>query len=402
MRDSWIQRKFALAYLRAPKSHSIINLISIVSVIAVAIPTAAMVVLLSVYNGLDDLLKSMYQGFDPQIRITSAEGKYFDPQDVMTKLSTLEGVEAVSHYIEDNILASYRDRQYIATVRGVDTLYPAIVPIEDMVISGTYKTKIGTMEAAVVGAGVAYQLGVNAVLRNSIKLIAPSSESETFIPGSQFRSRNVMPESVFAIDAQTDGKYIITSIELARELFGKDGEVSATGLLLAQGTDESDFQEQLIATLGKEYIVKNRYEQKETLYTIMRYEKLAIYMIVMLVLLIASFSLVGSLIMLIEDKRGDIKMLYSVGANRSFVCGVFTLEGFYIVATGIVVGMVIGVSLVVAQNAFGIVGIGGETMVIDHYPVRLSLTDLVVTGLSVAGVGYLISLLTSRAMVKRV
>lgn len=391
-----------MRYLRSPKSHSIINIISIVSVVAVAVPTAAMVILLSVYNGLDDLLKSLYVNFDPQIRITSAEGRYFGADSLYGVLNNMPQIESYSGFLEDNALADYNDRQYIATVRGVDSSYTEVVPIESMVIRGEYKTLVGDSDAAVVGAGLAYQLGINSAMRRSLYLIAPSSSATTFIPTSFYRSLRVMPEAIFAIDAETDGKYVITSLDFAQRLFSRVGKVTAVGLKLSDGTDEALLQSELIERLGGSYIVENRYQQKQTLYTIMRYEKLAIYFIIMLVLLVASFSMIGSLIMLIEDKRDHIAMLSSVGATGRFIRDIFVTEGLLITALGIVIGLVVGLGVTLLQQYVGLVDISSATMLIDSYPVRIDIWDLLLVVVSVAVVGYTISAATVAVMVKKV
>lgn len=402
MRRGRLESIFAQRYLRAPKSHSIINLISIVSVVATSVPTAAMVILLSVYNGLDDLLKSLYQNFDPEIKITALQGRYFSADSLAGELASVEEIETISYFIEEGALADYEGRQYIAAVRGVDSLYTDVVPIKEMVTRGEYKTMIGDMDAAVVGVGLSYQLGITPALRRPIRLIAPSNESTTFIPSSFYRSLEIMPESIFTIESESDGKYIITSLDFAQRLFSREGEISAVAIKLKDGADLSRVQDGLISRIGDRFLIENRYQQKATLYTVMKYEKLAIYFIIMLVLLIASFSLVGSLIMLIEDKRDHIKMLASIGASESFVKGIFVREGSYIVAVGMILGLAIGVGLTLAQSQFGIIGIEGTTMLVDSYPVRIDLLDMVAVVVSVSAVGYIISLLTVRAMVKKV
>ncbi len=397
-----LTRFIARRYLFSRKSHSVINVISVVSAFTVAVPTAAMIILLSVYNGLDGLLKSLYKNFDSQIKVSLNEGKFFSLDSIdVQQLRRLDGVEFVSGILEENALMSYRGRQHIGTVRGVDSAYVRMIPLDSMMAGGRSRLTLGDLNFAVVGMGVAYNLGVNVNLLDPIEMFTPKSKGNNiFIPTSFYQEKKIMPGGIFALDAETDAQYVLVPLRFAQELFGQAGKVSALGISVKEGADEKEVQEAIGQFVGKQYKVQNRYQQKESLYRIMKYEKAGIFFIILLVLVIASFTLVGALIMLVADKQKETFTLSVMGAEQSFIRKVFVTQGLYISAAGTAAGTVIGLGLSLLQQYAGLVKINSNTLLIDTYPVIVKPFDVVLVILSVMAVNYLISYLTVKAAAK--
>lgn len=398
-----LQALFARRYLFSRKSHSVINIISAVSSFAVGVPVAAMVILLSVFNGFEGLVKSMFRDFDPDIAVVAAEGKVFDADGVgRGRLLAVPGVGEVSMVLEDNALLEYRGRQFIATVRGVDSLYGSVVPIEDMVVEGEYEPWFGDMMQVLVGQGVAYNLGVRTALYDPIKVYVPRRGSfSTLLPIDFYREKEVFPSGIFALDAETDTKYVITPIEFTRALFDYPGKVSALAVKIRPGADADKVAAALRAELGGDFKVLTRYQQKASLYQIMTYEKWGIFVIILMVLVIASFSIIGSLVMLIIDKRGDMRTLVSMGGSVGFLRGIFVREGMMVSLMGAGGGMVFGLLLCWLQTAFGLVKIPADTFLIDAYPVVVKVSDMVAVAVCFTVVCYIITKFTVVRMIPR-
>ena len=405
MKPSKLVRFIARRYLFSRKSHAVVNIISCVSALAVAVPTAAMVVLFSVYNGLDDLLRSLYRNFDLPIKISAVEGKSF-PADslLLARLSSVEGVQYVTQVAEENALAEYRGRQHIGMVRGVDSFYRHVVPIESMMSMGEYALRLGDLEQAVVGMGVAYSLGINVQMFDKLTFYAPRAEGPSpalaWLGGAAYNRQSLFPVGVFSLDADTDGVYTLVPLEFARRLFDMEGRVTSLGVSVQSGYDADRVQKRIAEELGSDYRIQNRYQQKESLYRIMKYEKAGIFLICVLVLLVASLTLVSTLMMLIIDKQQGIFTLRSMGASDGFVRKVFVEQGVYIALIGTVAGMVLGIGLSLAQQYFGLIPIEGPNMLIDAYPVRVKWSDLAVIAVSVPAIDYAIARLTVRSIMK--
>lgn len=385
------------------KSHSVINIISRVSSFAIGVPVAAMVILLSVFNGFEDLVKQMYTDFDPDIAVVAAEGKVFQRNALdKQKIYQVEGVELVSEILEDNALLEYKGRQYIGMVRGVDSLYHKVVPIEKMVVAGEYDLKLGDYDQSLVGQGLAYNLGVRAGLIDPIKVLVPRRGSfSTLLPIDSYREGIVWPEGIFALDAETDSKYMLAPIGFTQELLNYPDELTAYMVKLEKGANHKKIRTELSQTLGDEYKVLTRYQQKMSLYKMMTYEKWGIFAIILMVMIIASFSIVGSLVMLIIDKKEDIKTIITVGGSVKFVRSIFVKEGMLISIIGAMAGLVLGLLFCWVQMTFGLIKIPADTFLIDSYPVVVKVMDLVVVVVAFLIVSYLITKFTVRKMVPK-
>jgi len=391
----------AARYLFSRKSHSIVNIISVLSALAVAVPTAAMIVLLSVYNGMDDVLRSMYGHFDPQIKISASQGRYFDATEgLIDTLRSTDGVEVVSQIADENVFVTYGDRSAIVTMRGVDSLYDRLVPIGSMMAAGEYSPSLGDLDRAVVGAGIAYNLGVNIAVRRKIEVFTYDGSAASLLPMSFYRSEALQPVGVYQLDAETDGRYMLVPLRFARGLLARDGKVTALGLRLADDADEQAVQKSLRAMLGDRFKIQNRFEQKETVYRIMAYEKIGIFFIILMVIAVSSLTLVASVVMLVADKEPQLFTLGSMGATVCYMRDIFFVQGVFISSAGVAAGLLLGLALAFVQQRFGLIAIGGGSLIIDTYPVRVAAGDVVLTLLSVSGLDIAISYLTSRSVIR--
>lgn len=392
----------SLRYLFSRKSHSIINIISVLSALAVTVPCAAMIVLLSVYNGLDDVLRSMYGHFDPQLKISSLTGRYFSVSEgLQDSLRSVEGVEVVSPMIDENVFAAYNDRNAIVTMRGVDSSYARLVPIEQMMIAGRYSPALGDTDRAVAGAGIAYKLGINIAVRRKIELYTYNTPSRTsFMPSSFYRKKGLQPVGIYQLDADTDSRYMLVPLRFAGDLLGKEGKATSIGLKLAPEADEKAVQERVARLMGTHFKVQNRFEQKETIFRIMGYEKIGIFFIIFMVAAISSLTLVASVVMLVADKEGQLNTLKSMGATDGYIRRIFFTQGLMISALGLTAGVVLGLGLAFVQQRWGLIGIGGGSLIIDTYPVRIAISDVVLTILSMALLNVTITYFTSKGVVR--
>ncbi len=388
--------KFARRYLFSRKSHSVINIISLVSALTVAVPVMALVVLLSVFNGLEALLQSLYRNFDPDITVSLAEGKRFDVDSLSYgRLMAVEGVGQVSYVLDENALLQYRSRQSVATMRGVDSNYTAVMPVDRAVVRGEYKLLHGERPQMVMGQGVAYALGVNLQLASPVEVYIPTvGRTSIFLPVGNYSREVAFPSGIFALDAETDSKYVIVSLDFAQEATGGKGKATSVGIKVDKGHSLNTVREKVQKEAGAAFTAKTRTEQRATVYRIMKYEKWGIYLIIVLVMVIASFSLVGSLVMMMIEKRKDTETLATMGAERRFLRRIFVAEGMLISGVGLALGLVLGVVLALLQQKYGFVQLGGTSFLIDAYPVELRPGDIAMVAVTVAAINYAISYFT--------
>ncbi len=369
---------FSRRYLFSKKSHSVINIISGVSVFAVAMPVAAMIILLSVFNGFEELVKQMASTFDADLTVTPREGERFPAERIDTAaLACIDGLGGWSYTVEQNVLLEYRGHQAAATLRGADDRYPEVMPILGAISAGDYQVRLGDYDRAVLGQALAYSLGVRSLVGEPLKIYALRRNGfSTLIPLEGYSRREVDMAGVFQLDSEAEQQYLITSLRLARELFdlGED----ATALLLR--VDDPDrietVKREVEQAVGREFEVRTRYELRRTFYDIMIYEKWGIFFISLLVLVIASFSMVGALSMLIIEKRKDVRTLRALGADTRLIRRIFIGEGVLIGSIGAAIGTVTGVTVTLVQQLFGIVEIPVESLVTRSYPVLFQVNDL--------------------------
>ncbi|MBP3612662.1 MAG: ABC transporter permease [Rikenellaceae bacterium] len=397
-----LSQLFARRYLFSAKSHSVINVISAVSVVAVGVPVAAMIILMSVFNGFAGLVDGMQSAFDADLEVRPREGKTFMTDALPTdSIRSIEGVRGVSFALEQSALAEYGGRQVVITVRGVDDNYTDVLPMTDYVQTGEFELRLGEIEQACVGSSVAYRLGVRTFLDTPLNLYSPRrGEISTLLPIDAYTHRRTWPSGVFMISGDVDDGYILTTIELAQSLFDYDGRASQ---LLVDVRDEASLErtrDAVQGAVGDDFKVVTRLEQQAALYRIMKYEKWGIFFISLLVLIIASFSIVGSLAMLIIDKRDNITTLRAIGARTEFVRSIFTGQGALIGLLGAAIGLVLGVGICWAQQHFGLIEMPGTTFVVRYYPVEMKLTDILLIIAAMVIVTMAITQLTVRTMIR--
>lgn len=395
---------FAKRYLFSRKSHTVINLISGISSFTVAIPVMAMVVLLSVFNGFESLIQSMYRHFDPPIEITAVQGKVFDKSTIdIDAIRALPEVSEVSGVLEEQALFRHRERQTIGTMRGVDSLFPQVVPIEEMVVRGEYAMKFGDIDQALVGQGIAYTLNLNPMLTEPLWVYMPRRGRQVMhLPLESYRRREVFPSGAFGLDGETDSEYVLVPLDFAQKILEYDpNRISALAIGLKKGSDPDRARAEIEKITGNDFYVKTRYQQKAELYRLMQYEKWGIYFIILLVLLIASFSVIGSLIMIVVDKKKDTETLITLGADAGLIRRIFIREGILISGIGTAIGLVAGVAICLLQQYFGWVKLAGNSFLVDAYPVEMQGMDLLKIIVSVCLINYLIARLTVGRLIRK-
>ncbi|MBR2065079.1 MAG: ABC transporter permease [Bacteroidales bacterium] len=388
----------AKRYLFAKKSHNVINIISAISAIGMAIGTAALIIILSVYNGFDSLVRSMMSSVEPDLLITPSAGKVFVPEgETYDWIYDQPTVRNMCGVLQEQVFISYDGQQGIAKAKGVDWIYEEESPLKDYMYDGEFKLHRGDVPLASVGTGLAHSMGINPRFLSPVEIYYPSRTRRISLtnPLSSIESIKVWPSGIFSINNEVDADLMIVPIEKMRELLEYDDEVSAVEIRLTEdaGNDElKRLQKEIGERLGPDFKVKDRFQQNESLYKMMKYEKAAIFMILIFVIIIIAFNIFGSLSMLIIEKRGDIGTLRSLGAQDSLIRRIFVLEGWMISLTGLVAGLVLGIGFALLQQQFGFIKMPGHFFV-QAYPVILSWTDIILTVVGVAGIGYLIALL---------
>ena len=393
---------FARRYLFSSQSRSVVNLISGLSVAAVAMPVAAMIILLSVFNGFESLVKSMYSAFDADLTVSPRQGQTFAQRDLDTAaLARIPGVGALSFTLEQSALLEHGGRQATATIRGVDDAYGAVFQLGDAVSAGEWRVRLGDLERLVVGQSMAWMLGIRSLADADVTLYAVRRGSfSSLLPLENYTRRTEPVGGVYTLDLETERTYVLASLRLAQELFGYAGRASALVVRLAPGADAAAVRKAVAEAAGDGFRVRTRDELRASFYRIMTYEKWGIFFIALLVLVIASFSVVGALAMLIVEKRDDISTLRALGADTGLVRAVFRTEGFLICGLGAVAGMVLGVAATLAQQYVGLIEIPAETFLTKSYPVEFRPTDLAVVAASFAAVAAVLSNITVRSMIK--
>mgnify|MGYP003291530594 CR=1 FL=1 len=388
----------AKRYLFAKKSHNVINIISAISAIGMAIGTAALIIILSVYNGFDSLVRSMMSSVEPDLMITPSSGKVFVPEgEVYDWIYDQPTVKNMCGVLQEQVFISYDGQQGIAKAKGVDSIYEEETPLRDHMYDGEFSLHRGDIPLASVGTGLAHNMGINPRFLSPIEIYFPSRTRRISMtnPLSSIEAIKVWPSSIFSISNDIDAELMILPISQMRELLEYDDEVSAVEIRLTEEADGEELkrlQKEIGERLGPDFKVKDRFQQNESLYKMMKYEKAAIFMILIFVIIIIAFNIFGSLSMLIIEKRGDIETLRSLGAQDSLIRRIFVLEGWMISLTGLAAGLVLGTGFALLQQQFGFIKMPGH-FIVQAYPVILSWTDIILTIVGVATIGYLIALL---------
>ena len=387
----------ARRYLFSKKSTHAINVISGVSVVGVAVATMALVVTLSVFNGFHDLVASLFTAFDPQLKVTPAVGKTAPADDpVLTRIRHLPEVEVATETVEDMALAIYGDRQAMVTIKGVDDNFDSLTHIREILVGeGEYELHAAGLNYGIPGIRLAEALGTGYRYDRPLKIYAPKREGQLNManPTDGFVEDELYsPGVLFSVkQAKYDKSYIVTSIGFARTLFGQQGMVSALELRLKPGTDFDAAKEKIRQMAGGKYTVKDRFEQQEDTFRIMKIEKLIAYIFLTFILAVACFNIIGSLSMLIIDKKADVATLRNLGASDKQIVRIFLFEGRMISAIGAVLGIAVGLLLCWLQQTYGLVGLGRSSgsFIIDAYPVSVHPEDVALIFVTVLAVGFI-------------
>lgn len=395
-----LQLRFAARYLRSAKSLSVINTTAMVSSVATGVAVAAMVILMSVYDGFDAIVKGLYATSEADLVVTPARGKTFDVGMVdWDELAATEGVAAYSSYLEESVMMEYHAREMFATLRGVDSSYTDVVPLdgEGMMWYGEWKLTHGDFRRMVAGRSVDQIFAdgystKNASLHDGVTIHTLRKESiSPLVPISAIKSRTIRHAGTLSEKATTLTDHLFTSLDWAEELLSSEGRRSAIVMRVEEGAKIGRVAKRVESVLGEEFVVKSRYEANEAVYKATKFEKWAIFFILLLVTIIASATIISSLVMLTTEKRNDIATLYSMGARHSFVAEVFRLAGLLIGLRGVVGGLVLGVVVAGAQQLWGIIKMPGSTFMIENYPVRVVFTDLLGIVVAVTAVIWIIT-----------
>lgn len=399
----------ARRYLFSKKSTHVINVISSISVIGVAVATMALVIVLSVFNGFHDLVASLFTSFDPQLKVVPVEGKTAPADDpILTKIRLLPQVDVATETVEDQALAIYNDHQAMVKIKGVDDNFAELSHITDILYGdGSFSLHAANLEYGIVGIRLAQNLGIGAQWDGFLKIYAPKEEGQLDMtnPGDGFVVNSLnSPGVLFAVkQAKYDKNYIITSISFARNLFGQQGMLSDLELRLKPGSNLDAVKAEMQQIAGNKYKVLDRFEQQEDTFKIMSIEKMIAYIFLTFILVVACFNIIGSLSMLIIDKKNDVVTLRNLGANDKQITRVFLFEGRMIAVIGAVIGIGLGLLLCFLQQQYGFVRLGDSegSFIVDAYPVSVHYSDVAIIFVTVIAVGWLAVWYPVRALSKR-
>ncbi|OWP64252.1 hypothetical protein CDA63_04225 [Hymenobacter amundsenii] len=377
----------ARRYFLSKKKRNIISIISNISMVGVAVGTTALIIVLSVFNGLEDLVRSLYGKSDPDLVITSVQGKSFElPAPLLVRVRKAPGVSLVTEVIEDNALLQYRDRQMVVKMKGVSDNYHYQSNIDSAIVDGSHELQRKGLSYALIGAGVQHELSITLDNRFApLKLLYPKAGKfkVSMDPDAYFTQQPILAGGVFLIEQRIDDSYIFVPLEFARELLHYGSRRTALEVKVKAGQDIDDVQQTLRNTLGKGFKVLNSDEQHVSLLKAIKVEKMFVFITFAFILLIASINIFFSLSMLVIDKKKDMAVLMAMGAGRRTIRNIFLFEGAIVAQVGAITGLVVGVSICWLQQTFHIVSMGMATSVVDSYPVKMQLSDVVLTGVAI-------------------
>lgn len=395
----------ARRYLFSKKSHNVVNIISLISVLGVATGAMALFIVLSVYNGFDGLIKSVFNTFDPDLKVEVVEGKVFGPDSANIKaIRNLPYVDIVCETLEELALLEYESKMHASIVKGVPPVdFQNMTGVDTMLIEGVFRLKEGDRNYAVIGAGVSYYLSVGLNFLSPIKIYVPKRSGYISMnPRRAFTQSYIFPSGKFSIQQEIDTKYILVPIDFARKLLSYPTEITAIEIKLKESANHDLAQNEIQKITGSRFVVKNKYQQHEVIYRVMKSEKWAIYMILTFILIVASFNIIGSLSMLIIDKKNDLATLNSLGVDKERVRKIFLYEGWMISIGGAIIGLLLGAGICFAQQKFGFIKLSSMgTFLVDSYPVIMKFTDALGIFVTVVVIGFLASWYPVRYFTKR-
>ena len=391
-------------YLFAKKSHNVINIISGISAAGIAIGCAALVIILSIYNGFDGIVRSFNNSYTPDLLVSPVAGKAFTPSDELLEgLKAQEGVRTVSGVLEESVYLKYGERNAVATAKGVDSSYCSVTGLRDFLVEGEFELEYGQLREAVIGRTLALELGLRTSFLTPLEVYFPSRSAEVSLldPMASLHLVKLHPAGVLSLEQGFDKKYVFVPVSALRELLEYENEVSALEIYAdstrigENGVVSAALQKEVEKLAGEGFTVKNRRQQNEMLYKMLSYEKIAIYLILLFVMIIISFNILGSLSMLRIEKQDDMAILEAMGAEKGFINRIFLKESLMISALGIIIGIVAGLLVCFLQQRFGFVKMPGN-FVVDAYPVVVKFLDILLIIAGVGLIGYLTALLAGK------
>ncbi len=390
----------AKRYFSTKKNSNFVHIISWVSLVGVAIGTAALILVLSVFNGFEDLILSMYNSFDPHLKITATHGKVFNPNNVEFSDGRIASKTFV---LEEKVLLKYQEKEFIATVKGVSKQYRAQTTFDSLLVAGNYIDDYENNNVAVVGNGVAYYLSMGiGTMFEQLQVFVPNRNTKTLLnPATAFKQGSVLPVGVFSVQAEIDEQYIITPLPFIQQLASRDNLVSAVEIILTDSEKMLEVQQILKQQLGDGFVVKNRLEQQEFLYKILNTEKLAVFLILAFIMIIATFNIVGAISMLMLDKKKDISTLKSLGATQNAVQKIFFTKSMLTIIAGTALGLFVGLSIAYLQQTFGFISMGGGSFVVNAYPVAIKFADVLLVSSTVFVIGLVASWYPAKLLSKK-
>lgn len=397
----WLPYFIAGRYLRSRKSHSVINIISGVSVAAMATPVAAMVILLSVFNGLEGMVRTLYRAVDADIAIRAAEGTVFDAAAVDTAaIRAAEGVETLSLVLEQGAMAEVGDRRTIVRLRGVERTYEDVVPVAQTIYGGTFAVGVDDSRSVVLGHRTAQELGMSRQAAGDMVTLYAINRTRfsSLLPVGGYTRRTLPVAGFYSIDDE-NGDVAYVSLDVAQDMFNYEGRASSVAVKLAAGADADAVAERLQRIAGEGMEVLTR-ERSNSIYRLMALEKWGVFAVALIVLVVASLTVVGTIVMIMIDKRDDAATLRMMGANRATVRDIFVGEGHLLAGVSLVLGVAAGVGLTLLQQTVGLVRLQTATLMVDIYPVELHAADVLLTAAAYIVVAHVVTRLTVGAMLK--
>ena len=395
-------RFIGLRYLFSPKKHHAINVISIISMIGIMVSSAALIIVLSVFNGMEGLVRSSFNSFNPDYQILPKEGKVFATDTFpMAELQKLEGVQAVFEVVSDMTLMTYNEKQLLVSVKGVAPDYLHNTGIDSLLIDGNAKLQYSEGPAAVMGAIAAGNIQLNMHSPEQLKVYYPKRLLKNLAdPSRAFNIDYLVPAGVFASYTEYDEKYVFVPLDFARSIMDYENEATSVELKLKNPEDYAKIRASIEKVLGENYILKDKYQQEESLYKTMKSEKLMVFVILAFILVVAGFNMIGTLSMLIIEKKDDLAVLYAMGARKSLVRKIFMVQGGFISLLGGFVGLLLGLLICFLQMKFHIVGLGDGSAgyLINYYPVQIEWLDFVVVMLTILIISVITSYIPIRYM----
>ncbi len=393
----------AKRYFFRKSQNNFVHFISLVSFFGVMVGSAALILVLSVFNGFEDLVLNMYNSFDPHIKIQTTQGKVFERDPIEKKLSTYDQIEENIFVLEEKVLLNYNDKEFIAIAKGVSDNYEKAIHFDSLIVEGRGLSSSDMDNVAVMGSGIAYYLsmGLGSVFEN-IQLYIPKREEKTLLNIQKaFEQHNIVPVGIFNIQNEIDSEYFITPLSFLQKISNRENRISSVEIKLKDPKEMYDLQQLLKNSLGNNYLIQNRFEQQQFLYKILNSEKLAVFIIFLFIILIATFNIIGSLTMLILDKRKDIFTLKSLGLNKIQIQKIFFKKNMFTILFGVLIGLLMGLSIAFAQQNFGLISLGDGNFVVDSFPVSIRFSDVILVFSTVFIIGVFSSWIPAKILTKK-